>query len=97
VLHSEPDLDWYLDHVVVPSGRRYRVDMLWRVRRLVLEADGKVKCTRDELWREKRRELRLTRLGYRVERVTWADVLYDWPRYAERLQAVMASAASPTR
>ncbi|PZS20446.1 MAG: hypothetical protein DLM57_01735 [Pseudonocardiales bacterium] len=76
-------------------GRHYRVDMLWRERRLVLEADGKVKCTRDELWREKRRELRLTRLGYRVERVTWADVLYDWPESAGRLRAILA--ASPPR
>jgi hypothetical protein len=71
--------------------RHYRVDMLWRRCRLVLEVDGKLKYQGDELWREKRRELRLVRLGYRVERVTWADVLYDWPACVARLRALIAT------
>jgi hypothetical protein len=50
---------------------------------------------RDELWREKRRDLRLTRLGYHVERVTWEDVRYRWRESATRLRAVMG--ASPPR
>jgi hypothetical protein len=33
-----------------------RVDMLWPEQRVVLEADGKIKYTGAELWREKRRE-----------------------------------------
>lgn len=45
----------------------------------MLEADGRAKYTDDELWREKRRELALTRAGYRVVRVTWSDVVDDWP------------------
>lgn len=88
-----PELQVVIDDPA--NGRRYRVDLMWRGRRLVLEADGKLKYTREELWREKRRELRLTRLGYRVERVTWADVVYDWPESVARLRALIA--AYPTR
>jgi very-short-patch-repair endonuclease len=51
-----------------------RVDLLWPGQRVVLEADGKVKYTNAELWREKRRQLRLERLGYRVVRAIWSDV-----------------------
>lgn len=36
-------------------GKRYRVDMCWPECKLVLEVDGRVKYTRDELWREKQR------------------------------------------
>ena len=54
-----------------------RVDMLWPEQRVVLEADGKIKYTDAELWREKRRQLRLERLGYRVVRAIWADVMVD--------------------
>jgi very-short-patch-repair endonuclease len=51
-----------------------RVDMLWPEQHVVLEADGKIKYTGAELWREKRRQLRLERLGYRVVRAIWSDV-----------------------
>ena len=54
-----------------------RVDLLWRDQRVVLEADGKIKYTDAELWREKRRQVRLERLGYRVVRAIWADVIAD--------------------
>jgi very-short-patch-repair endonuclease len=77
------------------AGRTYRVDFLWRRQRLVLEADGRGKYTGDELWAEKRRELALTRAGYRVERVVWADLGRGWPAVAARLRSVLA--ASPPR
>lgn len=51
-----------------------RVDMAWQQRRVVLEADGRLKYTDTELWREKRRQHRLERLGWRVVRAIWADV-----------------------
>ncbi len=57
----------------------YRVDLLFRAHRVIVEADGRLKYTADELWREKRRELRLGRLGYVVVRVTWTDLLHNWP------------------
>jgi hypothetical protein len=56
-----------------------RVDGLWRERRVVLESDGRVKYDGDALWREKLRQERLERLGFRVVRVTWSDVV-DRPR-----------------
>ncbi|TAM84531.1 MAG: DUF559 domain-containing protein [Jatrophihabitans sp.] len=58
----------------------YRVDMLFDRQRVVLEADGLDKYSVAELRREKRREQRLRALGYRVERVTWEDVVRQWPR-----------------
>jgi very-short-patch-repair endonuclease len=63
----------------------YRVDMLWPEYRLIAEADGREKYTGDELWREKRRETRLRALGYRIERVLWADVTRYWPQTSARL------------
>jgi hypothetical protein len=61
------------------DGKTYRVDFLWPHLGLVLEADGRRKYRSDQLWNEKRREIALTRAGYRVVRVTWADVVDDWP------------------
>jgi very-short-patch-repair endonuclease len=53
-----------------------RVDLLWPVHRVIVEADGRVKYQQPrDVWNEKRRQDRLVRLGYRVERVTWADVV----------------------
>lgn len=61
--------------IVDPAdGWSARVDMLWPEQRVVVEADGRLKYTDDKLWREKRRQHRLERLGYRVVRAIWADV-----------------------
>ena len=55
-----------------------RVDFLVRAAGLVIEFDGAVKYAgaegRDALVREKRREDALRALGYRVVRITWADL-----------------------
>lgn len=83
-----PQLQVVIDDAA--HGRRYRVDMMWPQQRLILEVDGRVKYVRDELWREKRRELHLTRLGYRGERVTWEDVRDNWPQIVERLRVALA-------
>jgi hypothetical protein len=61
------------------DGRTYWADFAWPSHRLVLEADGKDKYRDDALWREKRREIAITRVGYRVVRVVWDDVVRDWP------------------
>ncbi|HEY3713966.1 MAG TPA: hypothetical protein VGL39_05510 [Jatrophihabitantaceae bacterium] len=61
--------------IVDPAdGWTCRVDMLWPEQRVVLEADGRIKYTDAELWREKRRQHRLERLDHRVVRAIWADV-----------------------
>ena len=69
----------------------YRVDFLWPEQRLILEADGRVKYTGDELWREKKRETRLRALRYRVERVLWADVTVTWPETRRALWTALAA------
>jgi hypothetical protein len=54
-----------------------RVDFLVNGTRVIVEFDGKVKYASgdaDVLWKEKRREDRLRRLGYVVVRLTWADL-----------------------
>ena len=71
-------------------GTVYRVDMMWPAQRVVLEADGRLKYTGDELWREKVRQERLARLGYTVLRVMWSDVRDEWPATAARIARALA-------
>ncbi len=70
---------------------RYRVDMAWPAQRVILEADGRLKYSDDALWREKQREHQLTRLGYRVVRVLWSDVLQDWAATRTLLRRLLTS------
>jgi hypothetical protein len=74
----------------------YRVDFLFRAARLILEADGRVKYDEEDddesRWEEKRRENRLRSLGYRVERVIWEDVAYNWPETSRRLRLLLLRA-----
>jgi very-short-patch-repair endonuclease len=79
---------------------RDRVDMLWRHERVVVEADGRLKYRDDELWKEKRRQERIERLGFRVVRVLWADVVDHPDETAARVRAALRAsrlAAGPTR
>jgi hypothetical protein len=64
----------------------FRVDFCWPQRRLILEADGRVKYSDDALWLEKRRESQLRALGYWVERVLWSDLFAGWPATSRRLR-----------
>lgn len=75
------------------------VDFFWRAVMLAGEFDGKIKFSRDEytggdpvgvLWREKRREDRLRRLGPRVLRITWDDVMHP-----ARLERMLIEAGVP--
>ncbi|HZC71149.1 MAG TPA: DUF559 domain-containing protein [Jatrophihabitans sp.] len=70
-------------------GTRFRVDMLWKQARLILEIDGLEKYSDKELRREKRRHARLRALGYRVERVTWDDIVHRWPETRAWLRSVL--------
>ncbi len=67
-----------------------RVDFPFRERRLVVEFDAAMKYAgadgREALVAEKRREDALRRLGYRVVRLTWADL-----RDASRVLALLGS------
>jgi very-short-patch-repair endonuclease len=86
VLHEDgfppPELQQYIGD--------YRVDMLFRAQRLVLEIDGLEKYSEDEPRREKRRERRLRALDHRVERVTWDDVVVNWPETRRWLRAALS-------
>jgi hypothetical protein len=81
-----PDLQVYLRGA---DRRRYRVDFFWPEQRLVLEADGRDKYGGNELWREKARDIALSRAGYRVERVRWIDVVDQWPATSAWLSALL--------
>lgn len=67
----------------------FRVDFCWPDRRVILEADGRVKYVGNALWDEKRREAALRALDYRVERVLWADVMHGWPAFSRRLRRLL--------
>jgi very-short-patch-repair endonuclease len=70
-----------------------RVDFLLRRQGVVIEFDGAVKYAgadgREALVREKRREDALRGLGFRVVRLTWADL-----RHPERILAMVGPAAA---
>ncbi|HEY3713565.1 MAG TPA: DUF559 domain-containing protein [Jatrophihabitantaceae bacterium] len=70
-----PDPERQVRVVDPDDGWQCRVDMLWPAQRVVVEADGRLKYRDSELWREKLRQERLERLGYRVIRVLWDDVM----------------------
>lgn len=84
-----PDLQVWIDDPW--TGSRYRVDGLWVEQRVVLEIDGRDKYSREELRREVDREHALRRLGYRIIRVMWDDVVRQWGRTATRIRAELAS------
>jgi hypothetical protein len=56
-----------------------RVDMVFEEQHLILEIDGLDKYRKTTVAEEKRRERRLRRYGYRVERLTWDDLVVHWP------------------
>jgi hypothetical protein len=74
----------------------YRVDLLFKEQRLIIEADGREKYEPrdgeedDDRWGEKRRETRLRGLDYRVERVLWEDVVHNWPDTSRRLRRLLS-------
>lgn len=76
--------------VIGANGKRYRADFAWPEHRLLLEADGRLKYTGDELWAEKNREFALQRAGWRIVRVRWHDVGAGWPETAKVLTALFA-------
>ena len=67
-----------------------RVDFWWPDVRVVGEADGLLKyASWDVVVAEKRREDRLRRLGVRVVRWTWSDLMGDSARFRRYLEGVL--------
>ena len=93
-------LDWKIPLPLIQhdiwdgSERIARVDFVWPELGLIGEADGRLKYQSETaLWDEKRRELRLWRLGFRVVRWTWADVRHASSPFREVLMAELLAAA----
>jgi len=58
----------------VPPPRLYFPDEAWPEYRVLAEFDGRIKYkTPEDLWQEKQRQDALTRMGWRIERIIWAD------------------------
>jgi very-short-patch-repair endonuclease len=71
-------------------ARRYRVDFLWRVQRVIGEADGLGKYdAAGALRAEKLRQEDLESLGFRVIRWTWRDMLVDTEPTIARLRRAL--------
>jgi very-short-patch-repair endonuclease len=73
------------------AGGSYRVDMLWRRERVILEADGldKYRAGWQTLVDEKRRQENLERAGYRVIRVTWRELMQQPDDVVRRVRAAL--------
>ena len=99
------------DHgIALPAQQRvistflgeFRVDGLWEDAGVVLEVDGMLKYRQptadgelDPLSAEKIRQEAIEQAGYRVVRVTWAD-LHRWPeRTVARIRRVLGAHAVP--
>jgi very-short-patch-repair endonuclease len=71
-----------------------RVDFAWPELRIALECDGfEFHSDRATFRRDRRRWTALTRAGWRVIVVTWADVVGD-PNYVAGSVAVMLAGAA---
>jgi hypothetical protein len=69
----------------------YEVDFLWRTRRLIVETDGlQWHSTPPALERDRRRDERLTVLGYRVIRFTYRRVVDEPAAVAATLRALLS-------
>jgi hypothetical protein len=78
------------------GSRRYQVDCLWPVQRLIVELDGwGTHGTRSAFEGDRDRDRRLTAAGYRGTRVTWRQ-LHEIPAdIAVDLRAMLAAGSSP--
>jgi len=63
---------------VLLGAEHYEPDFLWPSRRLIVETDGfAAHKTKAAFVRDRRRDRRLRRAGYAVERFTWDDIFFD--------------------
>jgi very-short-patch-repair endonuclease len=77
--------------ITADDGRRYRVDFLWRDRRVIGEADGWVKyASIEDVREEKRREDALRRMGYVIVRWTYDELRKHPDRVIARIRAALA-------
>lgn len=81
---------------VLLDGRHYEPDFLWPDRRLIVETDGfATHKTKGAFVRDRRRDRRLRRADYAVERFSWDDIFFDPRGCADEMVDIMAR--SPPR
>ncbi|WP_424346491.1 DUF559 domain-containing protein [Kocuria sp. CH-021] len=90
-----PRLQW----VIEGRSGSYRADFAWPEHRLVLEFDGETKYAgaatlRTVLRDERRREVEIQELGWRVIRVGWNDVVHRPAATLARIDAALLRASS---
>jgi very-short-patch-repair endonuclease len=72
----------------------YEVDFLWRAQRLIVETDGlETHGSRLAIERDHRRDRRLRKLEWRVERFTWREVMHEPDYVARELRDWLSAAA----
>ncbi len=76
--------------LLVPGdgGAPLRVDFCFEAERLVVEADGA--RWHQDTERDRGRDNAAAVLGWRVLRLTWAEVVHDWPGVLRQLRAALA-------
>jgi predicted transcriptional regulator of viral defense system len=75
-----------------PGGSGAEADFVWREQRLIVEVDGRAAHgTRHAFERDRRRDQRLTVLGWRVVRFTWRQVVFEPAYVAAALRALLAA------
>ncbi len=73
-----------------PDGGGAEADFVWHEQRLVVEADGRdVHATRRAFEHDRRRDQRLTLLGWRVVRFTWRQLTEEPGYVAATLRALL--------
>ena len=76
----------------IDGGRPIEVDMLWRSRRLVIEADGEeTHGTRGAFQSDRHRAQRLVAAGYRVAGVTWSQAEDETSAVVARIKRMLDS------
>jgi predicted transcriptional regulator of viral defense system len=82
-----------LQFTVTGPDFRYSVDFYWAARRVVAEADGKMKYSDPQrAVRQLDRDQRLRDLGYRVVHFTWREIFQNPGAVVERIRRAFASA-----
>lgn len=76
---------------VLLDGGHYEPDFLWPDRRLIVETDGfATHKTKRAFVRDRRRDRRLHRADYAVERFSWDDIFFDPRGCGEEMIDIMA-------
>ncbi len=81
--------------VTLQDGQTVRVDVLLREQRIAIEVDGRDSHDRSlQFATDRYRDRELQKLGYRVLRFTWQDVMYRPEQVLRDIRAVLATPAS---